>query len=456
MAANLYFSSVLRIFIHILQKIFKENLASADKCYVLHFYLCAINKERKMKIKTMIVALGISFVMLGNTVFSSEGYLGLQADRGADGSLVIKRVVNGSVAGYAGLKPKDRIIKINGVDLEGLSYERSKNLLKGEAGQPVSIVVEQNGKLKEMKLVRSHNKNGIISISNKPKPIKKTPIKKHNSKIVKTTNENIKSPEAIKQKISSGSNKQMGYGIFCIKDPYNKKVIVASVIENSPADKAGIKIGNEVIKVNNKKAKRIDLEDLFSYNKNYIKIKIRDNYNDKKTIKLTLGEILIPQVKPIESDTLLNVYWQQLTPVKWEHIQTIHPAIYNRLSRKAKNDQDTVKYWYDKKIKFYSGYNACKLQSAYVEDLNKCMADLVKTEKNIIEQEQERAHEMRLVTVQRQISILNASALFSHAFALMNQRVDVNHSGTINHDVNHYGNVNHDVNLRGRMNVYHY
>lgn len=62
MAANLYFSSVLRIFIQILQKIFKENLASADKCYVLHFYLCAINKERKMKIKTMIVALGISLL----------------------------------------------------------------------------------------------------------------------------------------------------------------------------------------------------------------------------------------------------------------------------------------------------------------------------------------------------------------------------------------------------------
>ncbi len=63
---------------------------------------------------------------------------------------------------------------------------------------------------------------------------------------------------------------------------------------------------------------------------------------------------------------------------------------------------------------------------------------------------------MRLATVQRQISILNASALFSHAFALMNQRVDVNHSGTINHDVNHSGTINHDVNLRGNMNVYYY
>ena len=196
MAGNLYFSSVLRIFIQILQKIFKENLASADKCYVLHFYLCAINKERKMKIKTMIVALGISFAMLGNTVFSSEGYLGLQADRGADGSLVIKRVVNGSVAGYAGLKPKDRIIKINGVDLEGLSYERSKNLLKGEAGQPVSIVVEQNGKLKEMKLVRSHNKNGIIQISKSEKP--KVSKKQPNKTVTKTSSNKPKTTQTAK------------------------------------------------------------------------------------------------------------------------------------------------------------------------------------------------------------------------------------------------------------------
>lgn len=138
-----------------------------------------------MNIKTMIVALGISFVMLGSSVFSSEGYLGLQATKGADGTLVVKRVVSGSVASYAGLKPKDRILKIDDVDLNGLSFEKSKSLLKGEAGKSVKILVNQNGKLKEMKLVRTFNKNGII-------PIRQTPNAKNSIKKAKANTQKAK------------------------------------------------------------------------------------------------------------------------------------------------------------------------------------------------------------------------------------------------------------------------
>ena len=436
MAGNLYFSSVLRIFIQILQKIFKENLARADKCYVLHFYLCAINKERKMKIKTMIVALGISFVMLGNTVFSSEGYLGLQADRGADGSLVIKRVVNGSVAGYAGLKPKDRIIKINGVDLEGLSYERSKNLLKGEAGQPVSIVVEQNGKLKEMKLVRSHNKNGIIQISKseKPKVSKKQPKKtvtktSSNKPITKqtanVTYNNTTSPERICQN---------SYGFRFFREPYNRKVIVYDVIEGSPADRAGIQPGYEIIRVNNIRVKKNDINTLL--NADSADFYVRTNIRTKEHIQISKANVCF--ALPVIDNTL-NVYWKQINSTPWENIHFVSYHIFNKLSARGKQEAQNMNYWHGRKMQFFNGYNACKITAKNTNSLEACVVTLINEIKAEIRHEQEQAY-------QRAMMQMYTNALNNYSYSLRNQHIDVNH----------YGNVNHDVNLRGRMNVYHY
>lgn len=390
-----------------------------------------------MKIKTMIVTFGISSIILGNCVFSSEGYLGLQATKGADGALVIKQVINGSVASFAGLKPKDRILKINDVNVNGLSYEKSKNLLKGEAGKSVKILVSQNGNLREMRLVRSSNKNGIINVHKKSQ----------NPKISKST---------FKAKVKKNdieTTQKQGYGFYLIKEPYNGKIIVVDIIKNSPADKAGITIGNEIIKVNNKKAKKVSLQDILSYKRGNLNLYIRNNNNDKISVTLHAENILISDTSKDNADyQLLNTYWLQLTPTNWEMINPIHPAVYKRLSRQGKNDANTLRYWYDRKIKFYNGYISCTMNSENYEFIHSCLSDLVSSTKAEIQHEQDLAHERAMMAAQQQISTLNALSIFTHAHALMNQNVNVRHSGTINHNVNMYGNFN----VQHRGWIFHY
>lgn len=393
-----------------------------------------------MKIKTMIVALGISFAMLGNTVFSSEGYLGLQAYKGADGSLVIKRVINGSVANYAGLQPKDRILKINGIDLKGLSFERSKNLLKGDAGQPVDIIVVQNGKVKEMKLVRSHNKNGIIQISNnkneKSKILQKQPYKpvaKSSSNKPKTTQtakvtyNNTSSPERVCQN---------SYGFRFFREPYNRKVIVYDVIEGSPAARAGIQPGYEIIRVNNIRVKKNDINTLL--NADSADFYVRTNIRTKEHIQISKANVCF--ALPVIDNTL-NVYWKQINSTPWENIHFVSYNIFNKLSASGKQEAQNMNYWHGWKMQFFNGYNACKITSKNTNSLDACIVTLINEIKAEIRREQEQAY-------QREMMQMYTNALNNYSYSLRNQHIF--------HNVNYSGTLNHNVNMRGNMSIYHY
>ncbi len=382
-----------------------------------------------MNIKTMIVALGISFVMLGSSVFSSEGYLGLQATKGADGTLVVKRVVSGSVASYAGLKPKDRILKIDDVDLNGLSFEKSKSLLKGEAGKSVKILVNQNGKLKEMKLVRTFNKNGII-------PIRQTPNAKNSIKKAKANTQKAK----ITKNITNPNYEYINsYGFLCFKEPYNKKVLVFKVIPDSPADRAGIKSGFEIIRINDLRVRNRDFNTLTA--EDSATFYIRTNNRKKVHISLKKEIVGYPQET---TDELLNIYWKQINPTQYENIHQINADIYNKMSGRGKQEARDLNYWYDKKIKFYGGYKSCTMNANNYDFIHSCLADLVAATKAELKHEQDLAHERAMMK-------MYTGAINNYAYALMNQNVNVNYSGTINHNVNHSGFIN----MFGNFNVNH-
>ncbi|HOT45623.1 MAG TPA: PDZ domain-containing protein [Spirochaetota bacterium] len=72
-----------------------------------------------------------------------------------DAPYVITGVYEGSPAYRAGLRPDDRIVQIDGKELDGLEYDHIYNtMLRGPAGTTVTIVVERKGETLVFDVVR--------------------------------------------------------------------------------------------------------------------------------------------------------------------------------------------------------------------------------------------------------------------------------------------------------------
>ena len=73
-----------------------------------------------------------------------------------DGFLTVVAPLKGTPADKAGMKTGDRIIKIDGIDLDGYSTNQSVKLIRGERGTPVVLTVLREGEkdLLEVTIVR--------------------------------------------------------------------------------------------------------------------------------------------------------------------------------------------------------------------------------------------------------------------------------------------------------------
>ena len=89
-----------------------------------------------------------------------KGLLGIvvpvgQEHVGKEMPYVITGVYEDSPASRAGLRPDDRIVQINGKELDGLEYDHIyNNLLLGPAGTKVTLVVERKGETVVVDVVR--------------------------------------------------------------------------------------------------------------------------------------------------------------------------------------------------------------------------------------------------------------------------------------------------------------
>lgn len=108
----------------------------------------------KIRLYPALILIAIIAVASGMTACRKsdhKGLLGIVVPVGQekvkkDAPYVITGVYEGSPAYRAGLRPDDRIVQINGAELDGLEYDHIYNtMLIGPSGTKVTIVVERKG-----------------------------------------------------------------------------------------------------------------------------------------------------------------------------------------------------------------------------------------------------------------------------------------------------------------------
>ncbi|MBD1379033.1 S41 family peptidase [Metabacillus arenae] len=76
----------------------------------------------------------------------SSSFEGIGAEvQEIDGKIMIVSPIKGSPAEKAGLKPRDKILKVDNKSIEGMSVNEAVMLIRGEKGSTVDLVVERDG-----------------------------------------------------------------------------------------------------------------------------------------------------------------------------------------------------------------------------------------------------------------------------------------------------------------------
>ena len=113
------------------------------------------------------------------------------------------------------------------------------------------------------------------------------------------------------------------FGFWYVLDPYNQRwvpfvgfpydktrIYITHVEANSPAAQSGLKVGDEIVKVNDNKVIELKNNDFDNYltGQQTIRLDIESTNGDKKNITLSKGEICtIHQTEP-----LFDSYWGQV------------------------------------------------------------------------------------------------------------------------------------------------
>ncbi len=81
----------------------------------------------------------------------------------SSGRYVIRKVTEGSPAAAAGLKRGDILLAVDGLKLNGLMQGRVSELLKGDMGASVELLLERNGQEQEVSLTRTESTVATVS-----------------------------------------------------------------------------------------------------------------------------------------------------------------------------------------------------------------------------------------------------------------------------------------------------
>jgi carboxyl-terminal processing protease len=97
------------------------------------------------------------YYQVGSKIERSKFFVGVSYER-KNGNILIKKVIRNSDADFAGLKPYDRLLAINGQKVAELSYPAISSILRDENASEFTFEIERNGNAKKIKLKRSYRK----------------------------------------------------------------------------------------------------------------------------------------------------------------------------------------------------------------------------------------------------------------------------------------------------------
>jgi len=197
------------------------------------------------------------------------GFLGVSVVEDAHG-VVVDDVVADTAAAAAGLKKGDLVRKVNGKEIADV--DALKGLLGGiKAGDKVSLELLREGK---------------------PVEVKDLELKASGEKVSKAE-QVAAAPKKEEPKPPAPKAKQKGYlGILATQTVTNQ-IVVKSVNPGGAGEKAELKVGDVILKINDKPVASFDdltsvLAPLFAGDSIQLRIK---RGNEEKDVKVTLGEV---------------------------------------------------------------------------------------------------------------------------------------------------------------------
>lgn len=259
------------------------------------------------------------------------------------------------------------------------------------------------------------------------------------------------------------------FGFWQMEDPYNPrlkygygtvydklKVYIMHIEPNSPASKAGLKIGDEIIKINNTKVFKFKSVNDYLNNLKSVDLEIK-NSEGKKLVTLTKTKLC----KTVQTEPLFDSYWEQVSQYDLDALiegLTYSKRISHKFSSGCHQEYlqaiNEVNNWETKRNQFRNGFNMCLTNTYNKDEMHSCLNQLVNRSLNIISQEENIEMQRSAINAQRQMQQQQVDAMNNYSHALRNQyvRVDTNvyHNGTVN--VRH--NVDANVNVNG--NYYHH
>ncbi len=217
-----------------------------------------------------------------------------------------------------------------------------------------------------------------------------------------------------------------GIGANLVQDPYNKKIFVLKLLPNSPALQYNLPEGAEILAVDDKKIKKMNIAQATSLirGEEGTTVKLTIKYNKEQSI----FEIPRKQFKiPEKVQDKFELHWRQVAPAN-ARIEPIPQNMINNMSKKWYNEVvPFTSYWLTRKANFKNGYDVCMTYPA--NEQNTCLMNLTNREINKTSQDRQielQENMIRQQAIQNSINNFNQSQMNTNLQNINNNLRNIN------------------------------
>ena len=217
-----------------------------------------------------------------------------------------------------------------------------------------------------------------------------------------------------------------GIGANLVKDPYNKKVFVLKTFPNSMPLKQGLPEGAEIISVNDRKVKKLDINQVTNLirGEEGTKVKLVIKYNkEESTIEIPRAKFVLPE----KVQNKFEIHWKQIAPVN-ARIEPIPQNMINNMSKKWYAEVvPFTNYWLARKAEFKNSYDVCMSYPA--SEQNACLINLTNREINKTAQDRQlevQENMLRQQAIQNSINAVNQIQMNNNLYNINNNLRNIN------------------------------